>query len=235
MRRLTPLAADIRYASRVLRKSPAFTVVAFITLLLSIGANVVVFGVLNAVLLQPLAVHDPASLYQLRHKAWMKGRLLTTSYPAYEDFSWRNITFSGWAALNAYSTASPVASVPFAQSEESDGQVVVRSLRAPNEMSTALERTLSGMAANVSITVRSWPETLAGELFPARAAAVALGVMGTMAAMLGATGIVGMAAYSVSRRDPSWAWQVAWRPAACWLGLFIRQTRGTPWSWVALC
>lgn len=94
---------DVRYAIRVLRKSPAFTVVALLTLMLGIGANVVVFGVLNAILLQPLAVNDPPSLYQVRHKQWMLGRLLTTSYPAFEDFRQRNITFSGMAAIYGYS------------------------------------------------------------------------------------------------------------------------------------
>ena len=94
---LENLLLDVRYALRVLRKSPAFTVVAVLTLMLGIGANVVVFGVLNAVLLHPLDVSDPQSLYQLRHKQWMSGRLLTTSYPAFEDFRRRNTTFSGMA------------------------------------------------------------------------------------------------------------------------------------------
>jgi predicted permease len=99
------LLLGVRYALHVLRRSPAFTAVAFLTLAFGIGANVVVFGVLNAVLLYPLAVSDPDSLYQLRHKPWMSGRLLTTSYPAFEDFRQRNTTFSGMAAIYGYSHA----------------------------------------------------------------------------------------------------------------------------------
>ncbi len=100
------LLLDIRYALRMLRKSPAFTVVAFLTLTLGIGANVVVFGVLNSVLLHSLDVRDPQSLYQVRHKPWMSGRLLTTSYPAFEDFRRRNTTFSQMAGIYAYSHAA---------------------------------------------------------------------------------------------------------------------------------
>ena len=69
---LENLLLDVRYAFRVLRKSPAFTVVALLTLMLGIGANVVVFGVLNAVLLHPLDVSDPQNLYQIRHKQWTR-------------------------------------------------------------------------------------------------------------------------------------------------------------------
>jgi predicted permease len=97
---------DVRYAFRALRRSPAFTIVALVTLMLGIGANVVVFGVLNAVLLHPLEVHDPQNLYQLRHKQWMIGRLLTTSYPAFEDLRRRNTTFSGMAGIYGYSHAA---------------------------------------------------------------------------------------------------------------------------------
>src|SRR5579863_973846 len=93
------LLLDVRYALRVLTKSPAFTAVAVLTLMLGIGANVVVFGVLNAVLLRPLDVSDPGSLYQIRPKVWASGRLLTTSYPAFEDLRRRNSTFSGMAAI----------------------------------------------------------------------------------------------------------------------------------------
>src|SRR4029453_9793289 len=94
---------DIRFALRVLLKSPAFTLVALLTLMLSIGANLVVFGIVNAVLLHPLDVSDPQNLYQLRLKPWTHGKLLTTSYPAYHDYRQRNTTFSEIAGYDGYS------------------------------------------------------------------------------------------------------------------------------------
>ena len=99
------LLLDIRYAMRMLGKSPAFMVVALITLMLGIGTNVVVFGVLNSVLLHSLEVNNPQNLYQIRHKPWMQGRLLTTSYPAFDDFRRRNASFSGMAGIYGYSHA----------------------------------------------------------------------------------------------------------------------------------
>jgi predicted permease len=102
---LETLLMDVRYAWRVLRKSPSFTIVGLVTLMLGIGANLVVFGVLNTVLLKPLAVGRPENLYQLRHQQWMNFRLLTTSYPAFEDLRRRNTTFAGLIGINAYSHA----------------------------------------------------------------------------------------------------------------------------------
>src|ERR1700722_8090590 len=92
---LDSLLLDVRYALRVLRKSPGFTLIVLLTLMLGIGVNVVVCGVINAVLLHPLGVSDPSSLYQIRHQQWMSGHALTTSYPAFDDFRQRNTTFSG--------------------------------------------------------------------------------------------------------------------------------------------
>ena len=96
---------DVRYALRVLWKSPAFTLVALVTLVLGIGANVVVLGVVNAVLLHPLDVSDPQNLYQLRLKPWTHGKLLTTSHPAFEDYRRRNTTFSDLAGYYGYCQA----------------------------------------------------------------------------------------------------------------------------------
>src|SRR6476660_2520079 len=97
------LLMDVRYALRVLWKSPVFTLVALVTLMLGIGANVVVFGVVNAVLLHPLDVSDPENFYQLRLGEWTSGKLLTTSYPAFQDYRQRNTTFSEMAGFDGYS------------------------------------------------------------------------------------------------------------------------------------
>ncbi len=55
-RMLENFIADVRLSIRLLRKSPAFTVVALVTLTLAIGANTAVFTLLNTLLLRPLAV-----------------------------------------------------------------------------------------------------------------------------------------------------------------------------------
>jgi hypothetical protein len=94
----------------------------------------------------------------------------------------------------------PVVYLPLSQSEQWFGTFVVRSSRAQNEMAAALERILSGLEPNAIITVQSWPDAMRNALFPARAAAAALGVMGLLAAVVAVTGIFGMAAYNVSRR-----------------------------------
>jgi predicted permease len=94
----------------------------------------------------------------------------------------------------------PVAYLPFSQSAPGESIFVVRSPRAPIEMTAALERTLHSIDPDVPVTVISWPDSLADQLLPARIATVALGVMGLLAAMLAVTGIFGMAAYGVSKR-----------------------------------
>lgn len=89
---------------------------------------------------------------------------------------------------------------PLGQNNESECTLVVRSPRPPSEVAAALNSLFQQTDASLPVTIVSWPEALALVLFPARAATVALGVMGLLAAMLAVTGIFGMASYSVSKR-----------------------------------
>src|SRR5262249_28843070 len=56
------LAADLRFATRLLRRNPAFTAVAALSLALGIGANTAIFTLMDALLWKLLPVQDPASL-----------------------------------------------------------------------------------------------------------------------------------------------------------------------------
>ncbi len=88
---------DLRYAMRMLRKSPSFTLVAVLTLTVAIGANTVVFAALNALILRPLNVPHSESLYLLERASDKGGN---ESYANYLDLRDRNRTFDGLIALN---------------------------------------------------------------------------------------------------------------------------------------
>ena len=68
---LGDLLQDLRYGARMLRKNLGFSVVAVLTLAIGIGANTAIFGVINAVLLKPLAMEDPAKVVYLQ-ETWQE-------------------------------------------------------------------------------------------------------------------------------------------------------------------
>ncbi len=86
---------DLRYSVRVLRKSPGFTAIAVLTLALAIGANAVVFGILNALILRPLNVPQAESLFAIERASDKFGN---ESYANYLDLRDRNRSFDGLAA-----------------------------------------------------------------------------------------------------------------------------------------
>src|ERR1700752_3206441 len=77
---LESIWADVRFALRQLRKSPGFICAALVTLALAIGANAVVFGILNALFLRPLSVPHPESLYAIERGPDKSGAV---SYPSF--------------------------------------------------------------------------------------------------------------------------------------------------------
>jgi predicted permease len=92
---LESIWADVRFAVRSLRRTPGFAIAAILTLMLAIGANSLVFGVLNALILRPLNVPDAQSLYTLERGVFKEQ---STSYPDYVDLRDRNRAFDGLTA-----------------------------------------------------------------------------------------------------------------------------------------
>ena len=89
------LAENIRYALQQLRRSPSFAVLALLTLTLGVAANVIVFGVLEALSLHPLSgISEAQQLYTVQHP---EDLWVTLSYPYYKDIRDRNTVFSGVA------------------------------------------------------------------------------------------------------------------------------------------
>lgn len=94
------LIQDVRYSWRVLRKSPGFAVAAILTLALAIGANAVVFGVLNAFILRPLNLPREESLYGIDRGDSGSHPIGFQSYPDYIDERDRNHSFEELALFN---------------------------------------------------------------------------------------------------------------------------------------
>jgi predicted permease len=87
---------DLKFTLRQLLKSPGFTLTAIVTLALGIGANAVVFSVLNALILKPVNVPNAQNLYQVQR--FQSGP--SQSYLDYLDLRDRNRTFESMALIH---------------------------------------------------------------------------------------------------------------------------------------
>jgi ABC-type lipoprotein release transport system permease subunit len=100
-RSLQAIAQDIKYGFRMLIKSPAFTIVAVLSLALGIGACTAIFSIIDAVLLRSLPYPDADRIVQLREVS-EKGTQMSFTEPNYLDLRARNQSFeavaqySGW-------------------------------------------------------------------------------------------------------------------------------------------
>src|SRR5262245_9127548 len=90
---LETLLHDLRFGMRMLRKNPGFSLVAILTLALSIGANTAIFSLVDAVLLKLLPVRRPEQLVVLK-KAGPRGASMNFSYPLFAGLRDDNQVFA---------------------------------------------------------------------------------------------------------------------------------------------
>ena len=90
---------DLCYGLRLLAKSPAFTVVAALSLALGIGANTAIFSMVNVILLMPVPVQEPSRLASVFMLDQRNPGNLRLSHLNYKDLRDQNKVFSGMAAF----------------------------------------------------------------------------------------------------------------------------------------
>jgi predicted permease len=136
---LVDFCQDIRYTGRSLRRNPGYVVVVTMVLALGVGASAAVFSLFNAAFLIPLpGVDDPGRLAVVLGRT-TDGRIVTVSYPDYQDIRDRSASFSALAA------ASPT---PFslglgANAERVWGEFVSGNYFSALQVTAQLGRTLS--------------------------------------------------------------------------------------------
>jgi putative ABC transport system permease protein len=102
IRWLDELLQNVRYATRTLRRAPGFTVVAVLTLALGIGANTLIFGIINATMLQRLPFPEPERLAMLWQAPLGDGaRFFIVSMPNYRDWLERSQSFESIALMDS--------------------------------------------------------------------------------------------------------------------------------------
>jgi predicted permease len=91
---------DLRYAGRILRKYPGFSLAIILTTALGIGANVTIFSVLNAVILEPLPFKDPDRLVRLTESNLGQNQVESpVSVPNFQDWQRQQSSFEEVSAL----------------------------------------------------------------------------------------------------------------------------------------
>jgi predicted permease len=110
------------------------------------------------------------------------------------------IVEDGKYSANITEDLRPAMFLPILQSPSTDTWLVVRSSGHAQQLAAAMRTKLRDLDAGLPTFIQTWSQAMDGALFPSRMAALSLGVLGVLGAMLSVTGIFGMAAYSVSKR-----------------------------------
>jgi putative ABC transport system permease protein len=161
---MSAILQDLKFAVRMLLKSPGFTVVAILTLALGIGANTAIFSIVNAVLLRPLPFKNSSQLVVLRETYKIVGNV-SVSYPDFLDWRQQSDSFAAMSVINNVNfNLSGVA-----QPESIDGYAVSPNFLALLGVRPVLGRDLlpseerPGTAPVILLSYQLWQSHLGGD------------------------------------------------------------------------
>ena len=201
---------ELKYALRMLVKRPAFSLIVVVTLALGIGANTVIFTVVDAALLRGLPYKDPERLMQV----WVNQAFVRTFFPnqnavSHElSFVWNSkprtiVGVVGDENVNALDSAiTPVIYFPYAQDPEQDLNLVVRTTQDPLSLANAVRGEIRSLdralpvfeMTSMSRMIEDSPST-----FTRRYPAILIAVFAGVAMLLAAIGLYGVISYSVAQ------------------------------------
>ena len=133
------LVQDVRFAVRMLRKSPGFTVVAVLTLALGIGANTAIFSVVKAVILQPLSGVPQSDKIVSVGIRQVTGDVFPASYPVYRELRDKNDVIQALAADCPINFAVKIGN----ETKQTQGEIVTGNYFDALGVHAALGRTLT--------------------------------------------------------------------------------------------
>ena len=147
------LYQDLHFAVRTLRKSPAFTVAAILTLALGIGANAAIFQLLNAVRLRSLPVPHPGGLAVIQIQGGNPGFGISATETSLTYPIWEQIRKGSREYSRGPTVSSPSAKARSASSPRDSGSAETRSRRSALLPSAAgsLPKTTTGRAAALRV------------------------------------------------------------------------------------
>ncbi len=214
---LESLWADTKYSLRRMRRAPLFTAVALITLAVAVGANTVIFSVVNGVLLKPLSYPDSDRLISVDHSSQQMGfKKMGISPSLYFVYREQNTTLADIGAYDDDELDVTGAGAPehVRVLEVTDGTLPLLNVRPALGCLFTREDDAPSAAPTVILTYPYWQERFGGALSVIGKSITAGGVSRVI------VGVLPQGFHFLDQKDPSLIFPMQWDRATTTLGSF---------------